>query len=156
MVESGAVHAPVVGYIPDLSPNTFYHYRLVGYNNFGMIDGEDLNFTTSVVNPVTESKVIIVAGGGPYADNNIWDEVEMAASYAFSALLYQGYTKDTIAFLSPNILYDVNGDGIPDVDADATAANLEYAIKSWAQDVSQLVLYLVGHGGVGKFKIGKK
>ena len=156
MVESGAVNDPVVGYIPELSPNTSYHYRLVGYNSFGMIHGEDLNFTTSVVNPVTESKVIIVAGGGPYAGNNIWDEVEMVASYAFAALLYQGYTKDTIYFLSPNTLYDVNGDGVPDVDADATGENLEYAIKSWAKDVSQLIIFLVGHGGVEKFNIGQK
>ena len=40
--------------------------------------------------------------------------------------------------------------------ADATAENLGHAIKTWAQDVSQLVVFLVGHGGVERFKIGKE
>jgi len=155
LVGSGTVGISVIAYISGLRQDTSYHYRLVAYNNLGMNNGDDLDFTTSQASTITDSKVIIVAGSGPYAENNIWDEVEMVASYAFAALLYQGYTKDTIAFLSPNTLYDVNGDGIPDVDADATAANLEYAIKTWSQEVSQLVIYLVGHGGIEKFKIGK-
>ncbi|MEA3358676.1 MAG: SMP-30/gluconolactonase/LRE family protein, partial [Thermodesulfobacteriota bacterium] len=46
------------------------------------------------------SKAIIVAGGGPFIGNNIWDATEMCANYAYRALTYQGFTKDTIYYLS--------------------------------------------------------
>ena len=131
-----------------LSTNTTYHYRLVASNSGGTAYGIDQSFTAGAI-----SKVIIVSGGGPYAGNNIWTSVEMISGYAFRALLYQGYTKDTIYYLSPNTSYDVDGDGKPDVDAAATSANLENAIKSWAQDATQLFLYLIGHGGTGTYRI---
>ena len=131
-----------------LTTNTTYHYRLVASNSGGTGYGIDQSLTAGAI-----SKVIIVSGGGPYAGNNIWTATEMISGYAFRALLYQGYTKDTIYYLSPNTSYDVDGDSIPDVDASATGANLENAIKSWAQDASQLFLYLIGHGGKGTFKI---
>ena len=131
-----------------LSTNTTYHFRLVASNSGGTAYGTDQSFTAGAI-----SKVIIVSGGGPYAGNNIWTATEMNSGYAFRALLYQGYTKDSIYYLSPNTAYDVDGDGKPDVDAAATSANLENAIKSWAQDASQLFLYLIGHGGTGTYRI---
>ena len=60
-----------------------------------------------------------------------------------------------IYYLSKNTLHHIDGDGVADVNADATSLNLESAIKSWAWDVRQLVIFLVGHGGFEKFKIGE-
>ena len=76
----------------------------------------------------------------------------MIAAYAFKALVYQGYTKDSIYYLSPNTSHDVDGGG-SDVDAAATLSNLENAIKVWAKDASDLFLYMIDHGGVGNFRL---
>ena len=156
-IEPGTTDVPVTAYIAELSQDTHYYYQLVAYNaSHGMSYGKDMEFTTSTANVITDSKAIIVAGGGPYEQNKIWDGVEAVCAYAYNTLRSQGYTGDTIYFLSPNTLCDLNGDGITDVDANATAENLKHAVKSWAQDVRQLVLFLVGHGGVEKFEIGEK
>ena len=154
-LESGTTEISLDEYIDGLLSNTTYHYRLVASNGSGkMRYGDDKTFTTSFPEQITDSKAIIVAGGGPYAENNIWEEVEKVAASAYNTLISQGYTKDLVYYLSPNTIHDVDGDGDPEVDADATSVNLAYAIQSWSQDVSQLILYMVGHGGIGEFKIG--
>ena len=130
-----------------LSTNTTYYFRLVGSNSAGTAYGANQSVTTGKA-----AKAIIVAGGGPYAGNNIWDITQMIAAYAFKALVYQGYTKDSIYYLSPNTGHDVDGGG-SDVDAAATLSNLENAIKVWAKDASDLFLYMIDHGGVGNFRL---
>ena len=100
-------------------------------------------------------KAIVVAGSGPYTGNNLWDATEMNANYAYRVLTYQGYTNDTIYYLSSDRNLDLNGDGIPDVDGDATNSNLQSAITQWANDAESLVLYLTGHGGDGTFRMSE-
>jgi len=100
-------------------------------------------------------KAIVVAGSGPYKGNNLWDATEMNANFAFRVLTYQGYTNDTIYYLSSDRNLDLNGDGIPDVDGDATNSNLQSAITQWAKDAESLVVYLTGHGGDGTFRMSE-
>ena len=100
-------------------------------------------------------KAILVAGSGPYKGNNLWDATEMNANFAYRVLTYQGYTNDTIYYLSSDRNLDLNGDGIPDVDGDATNSNLQSAITQWAKDAESLVLYLTGHGGDGTFRMSE-
>ena len=147
---SGTGSISVNATLSGLSTGATYHFRLVGMNSAGTTYGKDLTFITGSI-----VKAIIVAGGGPYPGNNIWDATQMNSAYAFRALLYQGYTKDAIYYLNPNTLYDVDGDGTPDVDGSATNANLENAITSWANDATQLFIYLIGHGGIGTYRIGE-
>ena len=106
--------------------------------------------------PVAEaSKAIIVAGGGSFTGNNIWEATEMNANYAYRVLTYQGYTKDTIYYLSSDTDLDLDGNGKPDdVDADATNANLQYAINTWAKDADDLLICMIDHGGKGTFRMG--
>jgi len=108
---------------------------------------------TSYIPSNKAMKAIVVAGSGPYKGNNLWDATEMNANFAFRVLTYQGYTNDTIYYLSSDINLDLNGDGKPDVDADATNSNLQSAITQWANDAESLVLYLTGHGGDGTFRM---
>ena len=114
-------------------------------------------FSTGTVPPgETVDKAIIVAGGGPFPGNNLWDATEMNANYAYRALTYQGFTKDTIYYLSSDTDLDLDGNGKPDdVDADATNANLQYAIQTWAKDAENLFIYMVDHGGNGTFRMGE-
>jgi DNA-binding beta-propeller fold protein YncE len=100
-------------------------------------------------------KAIVVAGSGPYKGNNLWDATEMNANFAYRVLTYQGYTNDTIYYLSSDRNLDLNGDRIPDVDADATNSKLQSAITQWANDAESLVLYLTGHGGDGTFRMSE-
>jgi len=118
------------------------------------------NHRIQVFNKGTElskNKAIIVAGSGPYKGNNLWEDIQKNANRAYHTLTYQGYTNDTIYYLSwdINIGLDLNGDGKCDVDADATNSNLQYAITEWAKDAESLVIYLIGHGGDGAFRMSE-
>ena len=100
------------------------------------------------------SKAIIVAGGGPYKGNNLWNDTQMCANLAYRSLTYQGFTKDTICLLSPVSDLDIDHNGeADDVDKLATKENLCTVITDWAKDADSLFIYLVDHGGVGKFRL---
>lgn len=104
------------------------------------------------------SKAIIVAGGGPYAGNNLWEATRDVANYAYRALTYQGYDRENIYYLNPDMSIDVDGDGLlNDVDAVANIENLQAAIVQWAAegDGYELLLYLVDHGGDGRFRLNQ-
>ncbi|MBW1682682.1 MAG: hypothetical protein JRJ83_14855 [Deltaproteobacteria bacterium] len=98
------------------------------------------------------AKAAIVAGGGPYAGNNLWDATQLNANFAYRTLIYQGYTPDTIQYLSGDTDLDLNGDGSPDVDEDVTNESIRDALLTWSADADSLLLYMVGHGGDGLYR----
>jgi len=101
-----------------------------------------------------KSKSIIVAGGGAFEGNNLWDATQLNANFAYRTLTYQGFTKETIYYLTSDTDLDLDSNGeLDDVDADTTNANLQNAITAWAADADNLVLYLVDHGGNGTFRM---
>ncbi len=101
----------------------------------------------------TNSKAIIVAGGGPFPGNNLWSATQMCANFAYRTLTYQGFTKGSIYYLTSDTDLDLDSNGVlDDVDADATNDNLENALKTWAAGAENLVVYLVDHGGSGTFR----
>jgi sugar lactone lactonase YvrE len=102
------------------------------------------------------SKAIIVAGGGPYPGNTLWDSTQVCTNYAYRILTYQGFTKDNIYYLSSDSDLDLNGNGqFDDVDIDATNTNLEYAITNWAKDADDLLIYITDHGGDTTFRMSE-
>jgi len=102
--------------------------------------------------PTHAAKAIIVAGGGPYAGNSLWNATQMAAEYAYKALIYQGYAKEDIVYLSAGENLDVDGNGaLDDVDGMAESAALQDAITNWAIDAENLLLFMTDHGGDGTF-----
>ncbi|MFC1591754.1 SMP-30/gluconolactonase/LRE family protein, partial [Thermodesulfobacteriota bacterium] len=102
------------------------------------------------------NKAIIVAGGGPYPGNSLWDATQICANFAYRSLTYQGFSKDDIFYLSANTDLDLDGNGFADdVDDNATNAALGSAIDTWAADADGLILYLVDHGGDGTFRMGE-
>ncbi len=99
-------------------------------------------------------KAIIVAGGGPYPGNSLWDATQMSANFAYRAMVYQGFTKETIYYLSSNRNLDLDGNGVlDDVDADAVNSSLQEAVTGWAKDSDTLVIYLTDHGGKDVFRM---
>ncbi|MFC1505414.1 C13 family peptidase, partial [Thermodesulfobacteriota bacterium] len=102
----------------------------------------------------SNSKAIIIAGGGPYQGNNLWNATQISANFVYRTLTYQGFTKESIYYLTSDTSFDLDGNGVlDDIDADAVNANLEYAITDWALDAENLVVYLVDHGGDGTFRM---
>ncbi len=120
----------------------------------GNITIADKTFTvTQDGGSLPHTKAIIVAGGGPYPGNNLWEATTMVANAAYAALVYQGFSKDDIYYLSPDgsdIDADDNGYN-DDVAADATNSNLQYAIENWARDAVNLFVFLTDHGNEEKF-----
>jgi len=107
--------------------------------------------TTTTTVTVTNSKAIIVAGGGPYEGNELWEATEMLANYAYKVLLHQGFSPGTIMYLTENESADADDDGTVDCDGDPTNDSLEYALTDWAADVDNVILFLTDHGGDGTF-----
>lgn len=139
----------------------------IGYFNYleGIVIGADDNIyicdrennriqVFKNLNLTTKIKSIIVAGGGSYPGNSLWVTTQMAANFAYRTLTYQGFIKDTIYYLTSDTDLDLDSNGVlDDVDGDTTNANLEYAIKEWAKDADELVIYLTDHGGDGSFRM---
>jgi hypothetical protein len=102
-------------------------------------------------------KAIVVAGGHSFAGNDLWTSTERCAAKAYQTLTAQGYTPDTIQFLAGSISIDATGDGVNDVDGQATSASLQEAITTWAADplnpTAELLIYLTGQGKTGGFQI---
>jgi len=124
-------------------------------NNLYFVDGGFNRIQKFSLTSVTDnSKAIVVSAGGAFAGNNLWDTTQLSANFAYRALTYQGFTKDSIYYLSSDLDLDLDQNGVADdVDADATNANLEYAITEWATDADNLIIYLVDHGGVDTFRM---
>ena len=108
------------------------------------------------------SKSIIVAGGGPYQGNFIWEDTKLNANFAYQALLYQGYRKENIMYLCAEPV-DIDGDGEIDVDGVPSLGNVEYAVKTWAMNppspgepADELFVFFTDHGGVGTFRLDEE
>lgn len=100
-------------------------------------------------------KAIVVAGRKDPSDS-LWDATQICTNFAYRALTYQGFSKETIYYLSSDMNADLDGNGEADeVDAAATKANLQHAITAWAADADSLVLYITDHGGDETFRINE-
>ena len=135
--------------ITGLASQTVYHVRLVASNSNGTVRSPDQTFST-----FNNKKAIIVAGGGPFTGNFLWPSTRMIANMAYRSLLFQGYTKENIYFLS-NENTDADGDGSNDVDDVSTNAKLSSALSTWAVPADELILFISNHGGDGTFRMNE-
>ncbi len=58
------------------------------------------------------TKAIIIAGGGPFAGNNLWEATQMSANFAYRTLTYQGFTKESIYYLTSDTDLDLDSNGV--------------------------------------------
>ncbi len=104
------------------------------------------------------SKAVIIAGGGPYEGNHLWDATRMNANFAYRTLNYQGFNKNDICYLSSDTQVDLDGDNKADVYGKATVENLRQAvsdISDSSENVKDLLVYLVDHGGEKLFRMNE-
>lgn len=141
------------------NPGQFCRPRFICAGENGLIyvtDSENnrIQVLREIETPEGVSKAIIVAGGGPYPGNNLWDATQTCANFAYSALVQRGFTNETIQYLSSNTEINLDGnDMTEDVDGVPSQANLEYAVTDWANDADTLLIYLVDHGGQDNFRL---
>ena len=98
---------------------------------------------------VARSGKAIIVAGRKSADDPLWPTTDYLADLAFNTLLYRGYGKQHIRYLSPIINQDVDGNGQMDDDIDlkTTLANAALTFTNWAIGADRLFVYLVDHGG---------
>lgn len=94
------------------------------------------------------AKAIIVAGGGPYEGNHLWEAVQRLAEQAYRTLYYRGFSKSNIRLFTFGTPPDFDKSGLCDEKyADPSCAELKQAITSWAAGATDVVIYLCTHGG---------
>ncbi|MEM7705007.1 MAG: Ig-like domain-containing protein [Pseudomonadota bacterium] len=102
-----------------------------------------------------DRRAVVVAGGGPYAGNNLWDATQVNANLAYRTLLFRGYRKEDIIYLSADDLNnaDIDSDGVADdIDGFPTVTAIESAIMSLA-GADEAVVYLADHGDTERFRV---
>jgi DNA-binding beta-propeller fold protein YncE len=129
----------------------------VAVDTHGSVYVADTNNNRMMVfEPVSQppwTKAIVLAGGGPYPGNSLWDATQMVSNLAFRSLHYQGFAKEQIRYLTSNTKQDLDDNGKFDDLYDATKDNLRTFITDWAKDAEKLLIYLTDHGNQGTFRI---
>ena len=129
------------------------NYILRVFNGSGQLF--DLDGAVTFSETVKNSKAIIVAGGNYCGEQGqLEDDFQLVANAAYKALLYQGFQKDDVMFLGPDLAVDADGNGSDDdVDALNSYQNIQLAITAWAVSESphDMIVYMVGHGAPGYY-----
>ncbi|SLM29359.1 exported hypothetical protein [Desulfamplus magnetovallimortis] len=118
-------------------------------------EGKSVLIPVEVTQPI---KGILVAGSGPYPGNMLWDQTLASCAKTYRILMAQGYTHETILFLSADESnnMDIDGDGkFNEIDNQATSERLENAIIQWAGDAKDVLIFMTGHGNDGLFRINE-
>ena len=154
---SSAIQRIPEGYLPgQVAHTSYYEFKFAPDGRLYVPEGEAGRVSIFAPRPAAlAARAIIVAGGGPYIGNNLWDATEASAGQAYRALAYQGFTKETMRVLSPNPSNDLDGNGaFDDISGNASIANLSAAITgAFAADAQDLLVYLVDHGGPSTFRL---
>ncbi|KPA09556.1 hypothetical protein MHK_010239, partial [Candidatus Magnetomorum sp. HK-1] len=96
----------------------------------------------------TTNKLLIIAGGGPFPGNKLWDATQFCAYLAYRVALYRGFIKDeTVMISSPYTEVDLDGNQVCDDIIEANTKNLQQLFLSWVKEVDNLYIYIVNHGG---------
>ena len=146
---------PSGGTLVPLSATSAVYTAGSGSNSVDIVEAWDGNLLgRSWVNVISAAdvtkvgKAIIIAGQRS-ADDPVWPTTDYLGNLAYNTLLYRGFGKGNIRYLSPDISQDVDGNGtLDDVALSSTLTNAVQTFTNWAMsNPSQLFVYLVDHGG---------
>ncbi|MDB3978584.1 hypothetical protein N9395_04240 [Pseudomonadales bacterium] len=115
----------------------------------GVLDPDDAFPLDPKRSVAGKQKAIIIAGGGPYRGNYLWEATENMANLALTTLRAQGIKREDIYYLTAGF-----GDN---ADEGATLESIERVLLEWAVSdeapADDLLIYLVDHGGPGVFEV---
>lgn len=116
--------------------------------------GADVRYELSVREQAAQGVAILVAGHND--QRSLQPNINWVANLAYRTFTAGGLQLKHVYYLNDS-WQDLNYDGENDVDADATLANLDYAINDWAANLvdeeTALYLYFVDHGGTDAFML---
>jgi hypothetical protein len=147
--------------LPDVESEGLYDLMVCNGSECAGLTGAITFYNAEAAEAMKRKKAVIVAGSGPYAENDLWDATRNNAELAHAALVAQGYAPENIQFLSAG---PVTGN----VDETATWESLEHALLYWAKGLDnpnrtndvppeipadELIVYMIGHGDDEVFQI---
>ena len=92
-------------------------------------------------------KAIIIAGRRS-TDDPLWPTTDYLSQLGYNTLLYRGFDRGAIRYLSPVSNRDMDGNGqLDDIAGETTYANVAQVFTNWAQSPGDVFIYLVDHGG---------
>jgi hypothetical protein len=98
---TGTTDTPVSGAVTGLTPNTTYHYRVVGQNTAGTTNGADLTFTTQPIPPTLTTTTASGISTTGATLNGIVNANNMATATIFEYGLSTSYGLTVTADQSP-------------------------------------------------------
>jgi hypothetical protein len=126
---------------------------IIQTTNMQEIAGDnDIRYFIDVIPPVgSESKAILIVGGT--AADPLTPTFNQLAANAYLALLLQGLSKENIRLYAHGPI-DGDGDGNSDIySMQITPASLEQSITTWAAGTERLLVYMVDHGKLNRFRL---
>jgi len=110
--------------------------------------------TTVTVKRVAQTLGAVIIVGGHNEDYSLQSNIDNSANRAYRIFRGAGFTEDQIRYLASSS-QDPDGDGVSEVAAPSTTANIQHAIQTWAPtrvDADKpLYLYMMDHGLVENF-----
>jgi len=126
------------------------YLRLTNYDD--KIYGSNVGYRVSVrpLKTTTELGAVIILAGRLKGTDRLQTNIHFSTQNVYNLFKASGYTDDKIYYLATD-------ESLTGWDAQATLANLQTAITSWATDKVSgerpLTLYLMDHGGVDTFYV---
>jgi hypothetical protein len=97
---------------------------------------------------------VVVVAGRLRANDPLQSNIHEVTNQVYRLFKANGYEDERIYYLATDLSLDADGDGVPDVDAQASHDNLQAAITDWAVDKvgpdRAFTLYLMDHGGINE------
>jgi len=136
-------------------PGQLYYPAFLAMDSQGDIyltDAETNRFQTfSKISLLSGVSKAIIVSGRKGSDDDLLSAFQACTNFSYFTLYQQGFTKETIKYLSHNNLTykDLGGESIEHVDITPTADNFKDAIETWALEepkANNLIIYLSDHG----------
>lgn len=92
-------------------------------------------------------KAIVIAGRRS-TDDPLWPTTDYLSQLGYNTLLYRGFDRGAVRYLSPEPNRDMDGNGqLDDIAGETTYANVAQVFTNWVQSPGDVFIYLVDHGG---------
>ncbi len=90
----------------------------------------------------------VVIAGRRSPDDPLWPTTDYLSQLGYNTLLYRGFAKANVRYLSPVPGRDMDGNGqLDDIAGETTYANVAQVFTNWMQSPGDVFIYLVDHGG---------
>ena len=132
-----------------------YYLRLLDHDP--TVFGDDYAYTLSVREVPTGAApgALIVVAGRLRENDRVQPNIHHVTNAVYQFARQHDCAPSDILYLAPDMSLDGDGDGVPDVDAQVSKAQLQQAITEWAPDHvgpdEPLTIYLMDHGGEERF-----